>query len=225
MPKVQHNNDMKEVQLDSRADFTDASIDRLHPQSQQQPVPDNMEADEEQNEWPVWNLAILAADGLNFLHHPANPQDHLDLELSRSSMQFLRGEGPDISLNQALVNADSDGSSSSSDATSGMVEEQVRSTAIRTRSANILIFGRKNLPSDVFVRATTPSGVNAQQIAPSRLCLFQLLLFRMLLRMSLGWKLCLGNLCWMSLLCNCGLSFFTVNDHRLHQELQPNQDL
>lgn len=84
-----------------------------------------MEEDEEQNEWPVWNLAILATDGLNFSHHPANPQDHLDLELLGSSMRFLKGEGPDISLNQALVSADSDGSSSSSDATFGMVEEQV----------------------------------------------------------------------------------------------------
>lgn len=46
-----------------------------------------------------------------------------------------------------------DSSSSSSDATSTLVEEHARLVAAQARCANILIFGRKGLPSDVFVRA------------------------------------------------------------------------
>jgi hypothetical protein len=45
--------------------------------------------------------------------------DVLDLDMSRSSMQFLRANGPNIDLNEVFRGIDSDGnSSSSSDATS-----------------------------------------------------------------------------------------------------------
>lgn len=69
-------------------------------------------------------------------------------------MRFLRGDGPDIFLDQVMQNYSGDGSSSSSDATSELMEECARFEAARNRCANVLIFGRKDLPGDVFVRAT-----------------------------------------------------------------------
>jgi hypothetical protein len=69
-------------------------------------------------------------------------------------MRFLRGDGPDITLDQVLDNNAGDDSSSSSDATSELLEERAWFAAANSRCANVLIFGRKGLPSDTFVRAT-----------------------------------------------------------------------
>lgn len=49
-----------------------------------------------------------------------------------------------------------DNSSSSSDATLELIEDRAPFAAAQSRCANILIFGRKGLPGDVFVRATAP---------------------------------------------------------------------
>lgn len=82
-----------------------------------------MEVDDEDNSCPAWNPMVFAADnGQAVPHHLAKAQDHLDLELSRSSMRFLRGDGLDISLD----NNAGDDSSSSSDATSELLEECAR---------------------------------------------------------------------------------------------------
>lgn len=132
--------------------------------NQQQPIqePDDMEEDEEDNGWPAWNPAVFAADnGQDVPHHPVNPHDCLDLELSGSSMRFLRGDGPEISLDQLIqAGADTD-ISSSSDASSELIQERARFEAVSSRCANILIFGRKGLPGDVFMRATNPVGRNS----------------------------------------------------------------
>ena len=56
------------------------------------------------------------------MHHPLNPQDVINLELSGSSLRFLRGEGSDIPID-VTVNSDDD-SSSSSDATSLLSEHR-----------------------------------------------------------------------------------------------------
>lgn len=129
---------------------------------QQQPLlqngNENMQIDGEDNEdngWPAWNPAIFAADnGHAIPQHPAQPQDLLELELSGSSMRFLRGDGPDISLDQVLDNANGDDSSSSSNVTSELADEHARFVAARNRCANVLIFGRKGLPSETFRRAS-----------------------------------------------------------------------
>ena len=58
-------------------------------QNDQQEV-DGMEEHEADNEWPAWNPTIFAVDnGLVVPEHPSLPQDHLDLNLSGSSMRFL----------------------------------------------------------------------------------------------------------------------------------------
>ena len=72
-------------------------------------------------------------------------------------MRFLRGDGPDIDLDQVSQNISDDDSSSSSDATSAAIEDRARFAAAQARCANILIFGRKSLPNDVFVRANNQS--------------------------------------------------------------------
>ena len=72
-------------------------------------------------------------------------------------MRFLRGDGPDIDLDQVSQNISDDDSSSSSDATSAAIEDRARFAAAQARCANILIFGRKGLPNDVFVRANDQS--------------------------------------------------------------------
>lgn len=90
--------------------------------------------------------------------HPDVPQDDLDLNLSGSSMRFLSGDDPDLSLDQlfdAIVDEDS---SSSSDASSAPIEERARFAAAQSRCANILIFGRKGLPNDVFIRGSSSAG-------------------------------------------------------------------
>ena len=133
-----------------------------HPiQHQPNQQPDDMEEDEEDNGWPAWNPAVFAADnGQPIPQHPQVPQDHLDLDLSGSSMRFLRGDGPNISLDQVFENISDDSNSSSSDATSQVLEDRARFAADQSRCANVLIFGRKGLPSDVFVRASGSTAVH-----------------------------------------------------------------
>jgi hypothetical protein len=157
------------VHLDSFAEITDASasfipeqyqsIDCSRPQSP--PLPPSPSPNPENpnlGEFAETNPAIFVADnGQGVPQHPENPQDHLDLELSGSSMRFLRGEGPEISLDQVIDNIIDNDSSSSSDATSELIEERARFEAARTCCVNVLIFGRKGLPGDVFVRATGPA--------------------------------------------------------------------
>ena len=129
-----------------------------HPglQQNQQLDVDNMEADEADDEWPAWNPAVFAADNGQVLHqHPQFPQDHLDLELSGSSMRFLRGDGTDISLDRVLEGISvEDGSSSSSDASPTLVEDRARFAAAQKRCTIILIFNRKYMPDEVFHRAS-----------------------------------------------------------------------
>lgn len=74
---------------------------------------------------------MIVADNAQVIpQHPAIPQDHLDLNLSGSSMRFLRGEGPNLSLDELFENISSDdSSSSSSDALSASVEEHARFAA------------------------------------------------------------------------------------------------
>ena len=129
-----------------------------HPglQQNQQLDVENMEVDEADDEWPAWNPAVFAADNGQVLHqHPQFPQDHLDLELSGSSMRFLRGDGTDISLDRVLEGISvEDGSSSSSDASPTLVEDRARFAAAQKRCTNILIFNRKDMPDEVFHRAS-----------------------------------------------------------------------
>lgn len=65
-------------------------------------------------------------------------------------MWFLRGDGPEILLDQAFEDTVAqDDSSFSSGATSTSV------AAAQSRCANYLIFSRKGLPADAFTRAST----------------------------------------------------------------------
>jgi hypothetical protein len=143
MPRIPRGEDFQ-LDLDSRADFPELSaplnseqdqhIDDLHPLSPPHPL---------QLSSPV------------VPKHPAVPQDHLDLDLSGLSLRFLRGSGPDISLDDILgSNATDDGSSSSSYASSAQVEDCAHFAAVQNRCANMLIFNRKDLPDDIFVRVT-----------------------------------------------------------------------
>jgi hypothetical protein len=73
--------------------------------------------------------------------------DVLDLDMSGSSMQFLRVNGPDINLNEVFQGIDSDGNSSSlSDATS-FDEERLRFIVARRHCGTMTLFHGKVLPS------------------------------------------------------------------------------
>lgn len=75
-------------------------------------------------------------------------------------MRFLRGDGPDLSLDEVFQSLLEDGSSSSSDASSELVEEHARFVAAQARSAQILIFGRKGLPCEVFTRGAEQQSIS-----------------------------------------------------------------
>jgi hypothetical protein len=62
--------------------------------------------------------------------------------IAGSSMRFLRGEGPELSLDHVTDNNVDNDSSSSSDASSELIEERARFGAARNRCANVLFFGR-----------------------------------------------------------------------------------
>lgn len=117
---------------------------------------EDMEVDEGDVEWPAWNPQIFMVDNAQPVpQHPYVPQDHLDLNMSGSSMHFLRGEGPDLSLDKEFQAITDEDSSSSSDASSTLVEERACFVAAQSRCANILIFGRKDMPRDVFIRGSS----------------------------------------------------------------------
>jgi hypothetical protein len=97
--------------------------------------------------WPEWNSTI--PDVLES-QPPAPiqnlPQHFIDLDLSSSSMRFLRASGPDISLDAVLQSSSSNDSSSSSDATSLLDENQARFLAAQSLCAKVSIFHRMGLP-------------------------------------------------------------------------------
>jgi hypothetical protein len=59
--------------------------------------------EDDENPWPEWNPAIPVALEPQ-LPAPIQdlPQHFIDLDLSSSSMRFLRASGPDISLDEVL---------------------------------------------------------------------------------------------------------------------------
>ena len=76
---------------------------------------------------------------------------------------------PNQNLDEAFgdIAARDDGSSSSSDASSNMIEECACFMAAQRSYANILIFNSKGLPNDTFIRATK-STVNREPIVIDR---------------------------------------------------------
>jgi hypothetical protein len=146
---------------DSRADNSDAlsslnaeqKLSNSHPQSPlltsikttENPTshPGDDEAIEEP--WLAWNPAIFVAEngpvqGNQIPQHPAAPQHQMDLDLSGSPLEFLKGTGPEISLDDVIQSIQSDGSSSSSDASSPAF------LAAQSHCANIALFHRKGSP-------------------------------------------------------------------------------
>jgi hypothetical protein len=78
--------------------------------------------------------------------------DVMDLDLSGSSMQFHRANGPDIALDDAFqaLSDDNSSSSSSSDATS-MDENMLRFLVAQNHCAELTIFHRRGLPSSTLL--------------------------------------------------------------------------
>ena len=114
---------------------------------------DEEDQDQDEDGWPAWDPAIFAADqpqqhGQNAEQAPP-PQHFIDLDMSGSSMHFLRATGPDINISevfQGLSSGDSS-SSTSSDASSGINEEVAHFNATQSLCATALIFHRKGIPS------------------------------------------------------------------------------
>lgn len=80
----------------------------------------------------------------------------MDLDLSGSSMSFLRAEGPDISVEEVWQDIQPRSSSSSSDASSAQqVEDRARFIALQAYCANISTFHRKGLPSTMNTGASS----------------------------------------------------------------------
>jgi hypothetical protein len=111
--------------------------------------------------WQPWDPAVFVVDnGQNqqqnqLPEHPVFPQHTLELNLSGSSMRFLRANGPDIAIEEVMQPA-SDDSSSTSDATSEEVVVRARFDAVMSLCANITIYHRKDLPG--------PSGCSIRSI-------------------------------------------------------------
>jgi hypothetical protein len=104
--------------------------------------------EEDEDPWPEWNLTLPAAPEPHPLAPVQNlPQHFIDLDLSSSSMRFLRASGPDISLDAVLQSSSSEDSSSSSDATSLLDENQARFLAAQSMCATVLIFHKMGLPN------------------------------------------------------------------------------
>jgi hypothetical protein len=98
--------------------------------------------------WPEWNPAIPDAPEPQLpALIPDLPQHFIDLDLSSSSMRFLRASGLDISLDEVLQGSSSDDSSSSSDATLLLDENQARFLAAQSLCATVSIFHRMGLPN------------------------------------------------------------------------------
>jgi hypothetical protein len=83
--------------------------------------------------------------GNQIRQHPAVPHDMIDLNLSGSSMTFLRADGPNLAIKE-IFQLDDSGSSSSSDASSVPNEDRARFLAIQSRCATISILHQKSLP-------------------------------------------------------------------------------
>jgi hypothetical protein len=104
--------------------------------------------EDEDDPWPEWNPANPVVPVVQQPpHHPAFPQYFIDLDLSSSLMRFLRATGPDISLDEVLQGSGSNGSSTSSDASSTPDENQACFLAVQNLCATLTIFHRMGLPS------------------------------------------------------------------------------
>ena len=78
------------------------------------------------------------------------PQVHhqeVDLDMSGSSMEFLRANGPDVAIDEVFEGIQSDGSSSSSDVSSPLNEDMIRFIVAQNQCATIIIFHRRGIPS------------------------------------------------------------------------------
>jgi hypothetical protein len=119
----------------------------------------DMEADEEPDAepeggepWPQWDPTIFVGDNVQgnqvqtpqIPQHPSIPQDLLDLDLSGSSVRFLRGEGPNIAIDE-VIQLGSDDSSSPSDASPVPNADRARFIAAQSHCATVNNFHRKNL--------------------------------------------------------------------------------
>jgi hypothetical protein len=59
--------------------------------------------EDKEDPWPEWNPAIpVVTEPQQPPQHLVVPQYFIDLDLSSSSMSFLRASGPDISLDEVL---------------------------------------------------------------------------------------------------------------------------
>ena len=88
--------------------------------------------EEDDDPWPEWNPQVFVPINQQnqVPQHLDVPQHSLDLDLSSSSMRFLRATGPDISLDDLFQDLHSDSSSSSSsDASSAINEDPLRFSA------------------------------------------------------------------------------------------------
>ena len=92
--------------------------------------------------WQPWDPAVFVAD--NGQQH-ASPQHTMDLNLSGSSMRFLRANGPDIAIEEVMQPASED-SSSTSDAASDEAVARAKFNAVRSLCAKITMFHRKDTP-------------------------------------------------------------------------------
>lgn len=71
---------------------------------------DDMEIKEEEEDqddhWPAWDHAVpnnvANVNGNQIPQHPNVPQHFIDLDLSGSSMRFLRAQGPDIAIEEVF---------------------------------------------------------------------------------------------------------------------------
>lgn len=98
------------------------------------------------------------------MQHLAVPQHLMDLDMSSSSMCFLRGKGPDISLDQILQDLQTDdSSSSSSDVSSGLNEDWVRFLAAQQHCATISLFHRRGIPNTAQPNVVQPRSTIASK--------------------------------------------------------------
>lgn len=126
-------------------------------------------ANNEGNEWPAWEpVSVQAqqppADAVP--QHSLFPQDMIDIDRSGSSMRFLRANGPDIPLNWVL-GADSDeDSSSSSDATSILLEQELKQIAANKMCADQLIYNTNAVPTGFTLKGLFAVGAGSSSGQP-----------------------------------------------------------
>jgi hypothetical protein len=100
--------------------------------------------DHNKNEIQIENDAN--AGSADVQHDPLHQE--MDLNLSGSSMRFLRANGPDLNLDEVFQGIFSnEDSSSSSDATSPLNEDMLRFIVAQNQCATITIFHRRGLPN------------------------------------------------------------------------------